>query len=455
MAFPGFSFDEWGPDTFYEGDGGWSSPFGGVGAAAPPSMLPPRPQRRPLSVEDLYQPAPQAETIPMPQPAAGMGDLSPEQRKQLRNDLILQVGMALAQGAQNRGPGMAAALGEAAANARAGREDMLARANAGRQAEYERAIAEATARREQAQAEAAEARRRQETGAVVGMANKIAEAEPQAAELADTYARLGQMDDLIKLYQELPKYAAARAAGFDPFKQPNWEALLAEKKKREEEEAKRAAEFEDWKRKQGIEQSMSREDLEWRQQHGLLFAPPGPREERRPRYNIEVRDGWTYRVDLDTGQAVKLEGVPRQPPKPEEQGQKLPRIIQQGLEGEKFYEVIDPATGQPTGLKPVFPKEEEKSKKHWWSSSSLEEPRLAPTEGSGQVRPAADRGEGAAPQKAPSPEQIEKKLSLVRQFYGALTDEQEEFIRQELRKGQTAQAVLARIRMAMSGGPRV
>lgn len=468
MAFPGFSFggSEWDLDTYGGEDGGFSA-FGNPPQDWMPDLsgvtLPPQPQRAPLSADDLYQGQPEAPpTIAMPTPAQ-MADLTPEQRQQLRADIILQVGMAFAQGANSRGPGLAASLGEAAQNVQGGREQMLAQEDARRQADWQAQIREATARQQQAQVEAQAAKDRQVANSLAGMANKVAEAEPALADLADTYARMGQMDDLVGLYQKLPDYAAARAAGFDPLAQPDWRKVVAEreeqKRKEAEAEAQRAANFEDWKRRQEIEHQMGRDDLTWRLQHGALFAPSGPEKPERPQ-TIETPQGVFERGP--DGQWRPASGIPAYPPKaggPE----RLPRIIERpgtlNGPGPKYYEEIDPKTGQPTGLRPIFPEEkQEPKKKSWWDFSSLDRPREAPTAGP-DTRPAANRGEGGETHagegsEGPNAEQVERKLSLVRQNFGTLSPDQESFVRSELRKGMTAQSILARIRMAMQGGPR-
>ncbi len=465
MAFPGFSFgsNDWGLDTYGGEDGGFSA-FGNPPEDWMPDLsgvaLPPQPQRAPLSEGDLYQEQEPQPTIAMPTPAQ-MADLTDEQKKQLRNDLILQVGMAFAQGAHSRGPGLAASLGEAAQNVQGGREQMLAQEDARRQDDWQAQIAEATARQQQAQAEAQGAKERQAANSLAGMANKIADAEPALADLADTYARMGQMDDLASLYQKLPDYAAARAAGFDPLAQPDWRKVVAEQEAQKQKEAQDAADFEEWKKKQEIERGMSREDLRWRQQNGLLFAPPGPREERRPRYEMRLNkeDGYTYRVNVDDpGDVTRVDSLGRQPAEPEKR-QNLPRIIEQsdGMSSKKYYEDTEKGV-----LWPVFPDENGNRTPipmPGWrppgarKQSSLDRPREAPTAGP-DTRPAASSGEGGKAQAKPSPEQVDRKLSMVRQSFGSLTEEQEAFVRQELQKGMTAQSILARIRMAMQGGPR-
>jgi hypothetical protein len=461
MAFPGFNFygGDFGLDTYGGEEGGFSA-FGNPPEDWMPDLsgatLPLQPQRTPLSGGDLYQGQPEAPpTIAMPTPAQ-MADLTPEQRQQLRADIILQVGMAFSQGANSRGPGIAASLGEAAQNVQGGREQMLAQETARRETDWQAQIAEATARQQQAQAEAQGAKERQAANSLAGMANKVAEAEPALADLADTYARMGQMDDLASLYQKLPDYAAARAAGFDPLAQPDWRKVVADREaqaqKEAEAEAQRAADFEDWKRRQEMERGMSREDLQWRASHGLLFAPSGPERPERPQ-TIETPTGVFERGP--GGRWTPASGIPAYPQKaqPEERRPPLPRIIQDGLNGKKYYEIVDPETGQPTGeLRPVIPEEPVK-KKGWFDFSELDRPREAPTAGP-DTRPAASSGEGGKAQVRPNPEQVDRKLSLVRQSFGSLTPEQEAFVRAELRAGRTAQSILARIRMAAQGGPR-
>lgn len=467
MAFPGFNFygGDFGLDTYGGEEGGFSA-FGNPPEDWTPDLSGievPQPQRAALSADDLYQGQPEAlPTIAMPSPAQ-MADLTPEQRQQLRADIILQVGMAFSQGANSRGPGIAASLGEAAQNVQGGREQMLAQETARREADWQAQIAEATARQQQTQAEAQGAKERQAANSLAGMANKVAEAEPALADLADTYARMGQMDNLVELYQKLPDYAAARAAGFDPLAQPDWRKVVAEqeeqKRKEAEAEAQRNADFEDWKRKQEMERGMGREDLQWRASHGLLFAPSGPERPERPQ-TIETPTGVFERGP--EGQWTPASGIPASayPTKPQQEERKPPmRIIEQGdgLSTKKYYEDLEKGV-----LWPVFPDENGNRTPvplpNWKppgarKQADLDRPREAPTAGP-DTRPAASSGEGGKAQARPNPDQVDRKLSLVRQSFGSLTEEQEAFVRQELQKGMTAQSILARIRMATQGGPR-
>lgn len=468
MAFPGFNFygGDFGLDTYGGEEGGFSA-FGNPPEDWMPDLsgatLPPQPQRAQLSADDLYQGQPEAPpTIAMPTPAQ-MADLTPEQRQQLRADIILQVGMAFSQGANSRGPGIAVSLGEAAQNVQGGREQMLAQETARREADWQAQIAEATARQQQAQAEAQGVKERQAANSLAGMANKVAEAEPALADLADTYARMGQMDDLASLYQKLPDYAAARAAGFDPLAQPDWRKVVADREaqaqKEAEEEAQRAADFEDWKRKQEIERQGNREDLKWRAGNGYLFAPSGPERPERPQ-TIETPTGVFERGP--EGQWTPASGIPASayPTKPQQEEKKPPmRIIEQGdgISTKKYYEDTEKGV-----LWPVFPDENGNRTPiplpNWKppgarKQANLDRPREAPTAGP-DVRPAASSGEGGKAQVRPNPEQVDRKLSLVRQSFGSLTPEQETFVRQELQKGMTAQSILARIRMAAQGGAR-
>lgn len=182
-----------------------------------------------LSLEDLYQPTPQPVYPEPPDPLESARDLDEERRRQIRRNLILQLGGAFGAAAQNPGA-LGSHLARAAAASGDYRDQMLAEANesAARRYQKQRAQVDEEVRRGQLGQE--EERRRTGAQTTLDMVSEIAGKAPELRERAEFAAREGRVEDLRKMLDSLPGRAAYVARGLspdDPFADEEEKARIA------------------------------------------------------------------------------------------------------------------------------------------------------------------------------------------------------------------------------------
>lgn len=169
------------------------------------------PQRRQLTLGDLFKPQVAPDLPQMPEMATQLDD---DQRREYRRQMILQLGQAIGAGSSSGRYGEAFAEGAANLSGLKGR--LLEEENQRRMGEYalqRQRSQEALALR---QVDAENAQQEQSARGRLGIYERILAAEPGMADRAEQLARAGDDKGLLGLLGELPARQAIRSRGGNP-----------------------------------------------------------------------------------------------------------------------------------------------------------------------------------------------------------------------------------------------
>lgn len=396
-----------------------------------------------VGLEDLYQPSPEAAYPAAPDWIDSVRDLPGEQRRALRQQAILQAAFAIGRGGQTGEIGTA--LAGAALQGQDEQARMIAQARSQQEHDYARARDEAEFKQRQDAQHVAEAAKKEQAQALLGLYQRVVDADPALADQAEIAVRQGDMSTLGKLYgQEIPRRQWFREHGMDPDDPVGAERLKQQLeieeagKKREADDKARLA-YEEELRKRGLgtyyQDPLERERLDLMRSRGV----DGNGNPRDPQWkpNLLNIGGKQYMVDMDTIDP--------------ETGQ--PAIVPLDLPPSVRYNIVQDRLGQAYAIDPFDPsKPPVKVPLDPFGGGVKASPAPTPAPTSA---PPAPRNPAPPPKKNPlrkSSPAVEKNMETVAKSIGGFqTAAQREQVRRDLEAGVSLQTVLERIRKARAG----
>lgn len=167
-----------------------------------------------VGYDDLYQAPPEIAYPQAPDYADSMGDLSEEQRKAFRRQALLQAAMAIGRGSESGQIGTA--LAQAALQSEGMRQGMISDYRGQQEKDYQRAREEAEFQAEQQSRKISEEGKQEQARALLGLYQRVVDADPGLAGQAEAAVRTGNMSALAKLYEDVPRRQAMRDYGLNP-----------------------------------------------------------------------------------------------------------------------------------------------------------------------------------------------------------------------------------------------
>lgn len=412
--------------------------------------------------EDLYQPPPQPTFPEPPQYPKSFEELDEQYQAEARRASFVAMANAIGRGASDMG-NLSAYMGEANQQAGVARQQAMAQARQRVDEEHAYNQQKAAFEQQQEAQRISQEAQSEQASALVGMYQKIVDADPELAPQAEIAVRQKDMSGLSSLFEEIPRRQKFREAGLDandPFAAEKFKAQL----EAQQQAAQQRAEQAQWEERQRmeIENRIAQEKALQQNQLGPYYQAPMERQrlEQDPsrswKPSLVPSEGKWYMVDYATRDA-----------------QGRPAMIDTGRKVDPNYRFMsDPFTGTTyidennpqAGAQPVpntgllqgggsleDARRQRQQERKTPPPSVITKPEAAPGNGrTSQPKPPSQQGKARPNPLLPGDVRVKGQADQVDKALGGLPPAARVQVEKDLRAGKSVAQILKEIREAQA-----